>query len=225
MYTCKDIGSGEFVAGTCVQDMERGVLPGINPRPWQTDTSIGDWYYNRHWKYRPVGWTVHMLADVVSKNGNLLLNVVQHPDGSLDPEVEAMLEQLTAWIRINGEAIYGTRPWKVYGEGAVRAEGGHFHEDFAYTDKDIRFTTKGPVLYAIFLGWPANGKLRVRSLAMAAGKIEKAALLGSGNTLVWSQQDDGLWVTLPKQRPCEHAYVLKIEGHDLKPADAMHDKS
>ncbi len=159
VYTCKDIGSGEFVAGTCVQDMERGVLPEINPNHWQTDTSIGDWYYNRHWKYRPVRWTVHILVDVVSKNGNLLLNVVQHPDGSLDPEVEQMLEQLAAWIRLNGEAIYDTRPWQVYGEGTVRAAGGHFHEDFAYTAKDIRFTRNkdNTILYATVLAWPGDG--------------------------------------------------------------------
>jgi len=133
VYTCKKIGSGEFVAGTCVQDMERGVLEGINPYPWQTDTSIGDWFYNKNWKFRPVNWTIHMLVDIVSKNGNLLLNVVQRPDGSLDPEVEQTLAELAGWIQINGEAIYGTRPWRVYGEGAVKAKGGHFKEDFAYS--------------------------------------------------------------------------------------------
>ena len=109
-----------------MEDLERGVMPGINPYPWQTDTSIGDWYYNKDWKFRPVSWTIHMLVDIVSKNGNLLLNVVQRPDGSLDPEVEQMLEELAAWNTIHGEAIYGTRPWLVYGEGAVRAKGGAF---------------------------------------------------------------------------------------------------
>ena len=140
-----------------MEDLERGVMPGIRPYPWQTDTSIGDWFYNRNWKYRGADWVIHMLVDIVSKNGNLLINVVQRPDGSLDAEAEQMLAELADWIAINGEAIYGTRPWLVYGEGPVRAKGGHFKEDFAYTAKDIRFTTKGEnTLYAFALGWPAE---------------------------------------------------------------------
>ena len=83
-----------------MQDYERGVNGGINPYPWQTDTSIGDWFYNRHWKYQPLSWTVHLLVDIVSKNGNLLLNVVLRPDGSLDPEVETMLHQLADWTAV-----------------------------------------------------------------------------------------------------------------------------
>ena len=140
------------------------------PHPWQTDTSIGDWFYNRHWKYQPLSWTVHMLVDIVSKNGNLLLNVVLRPDGSLDPEVETMLHQLADWTAVNGEAIYGTRPWLVYGEGAVQAKGGAFKENFNYSAKDIRFTTKGKTLYAIALGWPEDGKMVIKSLANTGGR-------------------------------------------------------
>ncbi len=221
VYTCKKIGSGEFVAGTCVQDMERGVLEGINPYPWQTDTSIGDWFYNKNWKFRPVNWTIHMLVDIVSKNGNLLLNVVQRPDGSLDPEVEQTLAELAAWIRINGEAIYGTRPWRVYGEGAVKAKGGHFKEDFAYTAKDIRFTTKGKTLYAFALGWPEDGQLLIRSLAEVPGarsnRISRVELLGHKDRLTFTQTADGLCVRLPAQKPCDHAIALKITGRDLTP--------
>lgn len=156
VYTCKSIGSGEFVAGTCVQDMERGVSPGINPHPWQTDTSIGDWFYNKDWKFRPVDWTIHMLVDIVSKNGNLLLNVVQRPDWLAGPRGGTGFVELAKWIAIHGEAIYGTRPWLIYGEGAVKARGGHFKEDFAYTARDVRFTTKGRTLYATAMGWPAR---------------------------------------------------------------------
>src|SRR6266481_3704687 len=108
--------------------MERGVLAGINPDPWQTDTSIQDWFYNRNWKYRSSTWVIQMLVDIVSKNGNLLLNVVQRPDGSLDAEVETLLDQLHDWTTINGEAIYGTRPWLVYGEGPISAAGERFKE-------------------------------------------------------------------------------------------------
>ena len=97
--------------------------PGSIPIPWQTDTSIGDWFYNRNWKFRPVSWVIHMLVDIVSKNGNLLLNVVQRPDGSLDPEVEQMLAQLAAWNAINGEAIFGTRPWLRLWRGRRQGQG------------------------------------------------------------------------------------------------------
>ena len=123
-----------------------------------------------------------MLVDNVSKNGNLLLNVVQRPDGSLDAEVEQMLAELAEWNAIHGEAIYGTRPWLVYGESAVKVKGGHFNEDYHYNAREIRFTTKGPTLYAIALGWPEDRQIVVRSLASPAGtnvnKIESVHLLG-----------------------------------------------
>ena len=158
VYNCKQKSEGRWV-----EDLERGIMRKIDPYPWQTDTSIGDWYYNRNWKFRPVSWVIHMLVDNVSKNGNLLLNVVQRPDGSLDPEVEEMLQQLAQWNAIHGEAIFGTRPWLVYGESSVKVKGGNFGEDYKYNAREIRFTTKGATLYAIALGWPADGKLVVKS--------------------------------------------------------------
>ena len=164
VYNCKQKSEGRWV-----EDLERGIMPQIDPYPWQTDTSIGDWYYNRNWKFRPVSWVIHMLVDNVSKNGNLLLNVVQRPDGSLDPEVEQMLEELAEWNAIHGEAIFGTRPWLVYGESTVKAKGRSFKEDFKYNAKEIRFTTKGPTLYAFALGWPEDRKITIRSLAKPAG--------------------------------------------------------
>ena len=212
VYNCKQVSDGRWA-----QDLERGVMPGINPYPWQTDTSIGDWYYNKNWKFRPVSWTIHMLVDIVSKNGNLLLNIVQRPDGSLDPEVETQLGQLADWIAIHGEAIYGSRPWEVYGEGPVRTKGGNFKEDFAYTARDIRFTTKGGDLYAIALGWPEDGQLRIRSLAKAAGKIEGVRLLGSDAEIKWTQADDALVVALPATRVSEFTAALRITGAGLKP--------
>jgi alpha-L-fucosidase len=215
IYTCKQKSEGRWI-----EDLERGVMPRINPDPWQTDTSIGDWYYNRNWKFRPVSWTIHMLADIVSKNGNLLLNVVQRPDGSLDPEVEQALEELAAWIAIHGEAIYDTRPWLVYGEGRVRAKGGHFKEDFAYTAQDIRFTTKGAALYAVALGWPADGRLVVRSLAKTAegGAVTGVSLLGYDGKVEWTQTPEGLVVTLPEKKVSPYTCGLKIAGTGLKPA-------
>jgi alpha-L-fucosidase len=216
VYTCKQKSEGRWV-----EDLERGVMPKINPDVWQTDTSIGDWFYNKDWKFRPVSWSIHMLVDIVSKNGNLLLNVVQRPDGSLDPEVEQALEEMAKWIAVHGEAIYDTRPWQVYGEGVVRTKGGHFKEDFAYTARDIRFTTKGATLYAIALGWPADGKLLVRSLAAPAGKISDVSLLGHSGKLDWQQAADGLVVTVPSQKVSEYTCALRITGENLKPAPVV----
>jgi alpha-L-fucosidase len=163
-----------------------------------------------------------MLADIVAKNGNLLLNVVQRPDGSLDPQVEQDLGDLAAWNKVNGEAIFGTRPWLVYGEGAVKTKGGHFKEDFAYTSKDIRFTTRGKTLYAIMLGWPEDGKALIRSLRTAAdgaNKIFSVGLLGGPRKLKWVQTAEGLVVELPSRMPCEHAFTLKIAGVNWHPVE------
>jgi alpha-L-fucosidase len=219
VYTCKQASQGMWI-----EDLERGVMPKINPHPWQTDTSIGDWYYNKNWKFRPVSWSIHMLVDIVSKNGNLLLNVVQRPDGSLDAEVEQALADMAAWIAIHGEGIYGTRPWLVYGEGAIKAKGGSFKEDFKYSAKDIRFTAKGKTLYAFALGWPEDGQLTIRSLAQPTGekgnRIQRVELLGDKGRLKFTQTTNGLVVMLPAKRPSEHTAALKITGADLKPVAA-----
>ena len=212
VYNCKQKSEGRWV-----EDLERGIMRKIDPYPWQTDTSIGDWFYNRNWKFRPVSWVIHMLVDNVSKNGNLLLNVVQRPDGSLDPEVEEMLGQLAKWNAVHGEAIFGTRPWAVYGESSVKVKGGNFGEDYKYNAREIRFTTKGATLYAIALGWPADGKLVVKSLAAPAGKISTVRLLGYNRKVDWQQTAEGLVVTLPAQKVSEYTCALKIVGTDLKP--------
>jgi alpha-L-fucosidase len=218
VYCCKEVSKGRWI-----EDLERGVMAKINPDPWQTDTSIGDWYYNKNWKFRPVSWVITMLADIVAKNGNLLLNVVQRPDGSLDPEVETMLEQIAAWNAVNGEAIFDTRPWLVYGEGAVKFKGGNFKEDFNYSSQDVRFTTKGGKLYAIALGWPGNGEITLRSLAKPEGEninqIQKIRMLGSPEQIQFKQGTNGLTIRFPSAKPCEVAYTLEITGTDLKPVE------
>jgi len=215
VYTCKQDSKGMWI-----DDLERGVMPGIRPTPWQTDTSIGDWYYNKNWKYRGTDWVIHMLVDIVSKNGNLLINVVQRPDGSLDREAEQVLAQMADWIALNGEAIYGTRPWLIHGEGPVRTAGGKFKEDFAYTAKDIRFTTKGDgTLYAFVMGWPTEGQVTIRSLAKlpgVTGKITDVKLLGYRGTLKWTHDTNGLTIQLPAQKPCDFAAAFKISGEDLR---------
>ena len=216
VYNCKQPSGGRWV-----QDFERGVEGGINSYPWQTDTSIGDWFYNRHWKYQPLSWTVHMLTDITSKNGNLLLNVVLRPDGTLDPEVETMLYQLAGWTAVNGEAIYGTRPWLVYGEGPVRAKGGAFKENFRYTARDVRFTTKGGKLYAIALGWPEDNQIVIRSLAKtddaAQNEIQKVELLGREGGLKFNQTINRLVVELSGEKTSDLTCSLRITGSGFKP--------
>jgi alpha-L-fucosidase len=217
IYNCKQPSGGRWV-----QDYERGVGGGIDPYPWQCDTSIGDWFYNKHWKYQPLSWTVHMLVDITSKNGNLLLNVVLHPDGSLDPEVLVMLQQLAGWSAVNGEAIYGTRPWLAFGEGAVKSKGGSFNENTLYSARDIRFTTKGKTLYAIALGWPADGQFVIRSLAKtddpSVNVIKRVELLGRKGKLNFNQTAEGLTVQLPAEKLSDLTCSLRITGSNLKPA-------
>jgi len=215
VYTCKQESKGMWI-----DDLERGVMPGIRPTPWQTDTSIGDWYYNKNWKYRGADWVIQMLVDIVSKNGNLLINVVQRPDGSLDPEAEQILTQMADWIAINGEAIYGTRPWLMHGEGPVHARGGSFKEDFTYTARDIRFTSKGDgTLYAFVMGWPTEKQITIRSLAKlpgVTGNIGSVTLLGHQGAVKWTHDDKGLTIQLPDMKPCDYAVAFRITGEDLR---------
>jgi len=224
VYACKrKSDGGTYPEGACVEDLERGVLEDIKAEPWQTDTCVGGWYYHRGRDYKSAATVLHMLADIVSKNGNLLLNFPLRPDGSLDDAEEKILAEMAAWMDVNAEAIFGTRPWKVYGEGPTRTSGRHFNErGLRYTPRDIRFTTRGGTLYAIALGWPQDGRLLVRSLGRPAegaqGTVNDVRLLGHDGDLKWSHGTEGLVVTLPEKKPCDHALVLKIAGQDLQPA-------
>jgi alpha-L-fucosidase len=172
--------------------------------------------------YGSIEWVCRTLVDIVSKNGNLLLNVVLRPDGTLDPEADTMLHQLADWIAVNGEAIYGSRPWLVYGEGTVKPKGGAFNEKFDFSAKDIRFTTKGKTLYAIALGWPADGKILIRSLAQtdeaAQNKITKVEMLGQAGALNFSQTKAGLVMEIPATAKPDLTCTLRITGDNLKPA-------
>jgi alpha-L-fucosidase len=216
VYTCKQPSEGRWA-----QDVERGVLSSIQKYPWQTDTSIGDWFYNKHWKYRGADWVIHTLVDVVSKNGNLLINVVQRPDGSLDPEAEKVLDDMADWMKPNGESIFDTTPWIVYGEGPQRPKGGAFKEDFEFTAKDVRFTQKGDhTVYATLMGAPGSREITLASFAKGtadSGQVRDVALLGSKLKPAWSLTPEGLRVTLPAEaKLSDIALVLKISGDNLR---------
>jgi alpha-L-fucosidase len=215
VYTCKQDAQHRWV-----QDLERGIMDDIRSEPWQTDTCVGGWYYHQGIHYKSAALVLQMLADIVSKNGNLLLNFPPRPDGTLDADELAILAELAAWMPVNGEAIFGTRPWKVFGEGPahVKKSGGFNEGGLRYSARDIRFTAKGDALYALALDWPADRRLVVRSLAVPAGRISAVELLGHAGKLDWTQTGAGLIVTLPEQKPCAHVFTLKIVGTDLKPA-------
>jgi hypothetical protein len=162
-----------------------------------------------------------MLIDIVSKNGNLLLNLPLHPDGSLDDEEISFLRAMGRWMKVNGEGIYETRPWVTYGEGPAKGGGGHFNESAThYTSRDFRYTARGDSrLYAFFMDWPEDGSLHLRALARTGdlcGVIDRVELLGHEGALKFKHTDRGLAVTLPDTMPCEHAWALRITGRDLR---------
>ena len=213
VYNCKALGSGEFYPEACVQDVERGVMSGINPLPWQTDTSNGDWFFSDGDKYKTAPDVIRMLADIVSKNGNLLLNVALYPDGSLPPESQTLLSELAPWMAINAEAIHGTRPWVVHGEGPTETKAGAFKENAEYNAQDIRFNTKGGSLYAITLGEP-HGQVAIASLGRAAGhekrNVRSVRLLGVAQPLKFARTDAALVIDLPPHLPTRHASAFRI---------------
>ena len=202
-----------------VLDLERGQLGDIRPLYWQTDTSISNrsWGYIKDDTFKSSDFIVHQLIDIVSKNGNLLLNFGPRSDGTIPEQVQQVLLDVGAWLSINGEAIYGTRPWRIYGEGPTKVAAGSFHDtDTAnYTAEDFRFTTKGDALYAIGVKWPAKDEIVVHSLGQALGSrpVQAVALLGSDGRLQFEQRSDGsdgLHVHLPAQPPAKYAYVLRV---------------
>jgi alpha-L-fucosidase len=214
-------------AKSAVVDYERGLTNKIMPYAWQSETCLGDWHYDRALFDKPGEYggylqprdVIHWLIDTVSKNGTFILNVPGKPDGTIDSKEIAVLDRITDWMQTNGEAIYETRPWKVYGEGPDTVDTGRFKGDSirALGEKDIRFTQNkaGKGLYAIALGWPA-GEFVVQSLGTSGptqpGKIERVELLGTGEKVRWRQAADGLRVTLPAAyKPAvDYAAALKV---------------
>ena len=210
-----------------VWDVERGVPPDLIPTPWQTCTCLGGWHYDRglyeRGGYKSARAVVHMLADIVSKNGNLLLNVPVRGDGSIDDKEVTILEQIAAWLDANQEAVFATRPWKVFGEGPASAgaklDGPGFNEGKAkpFTPADVRYTTSkdGRTLYVISLGVPTE-PLRLATLGReAAGReIAEVRLIGGDETIEWSQSAEALTLAAPRSAPNDIAVVFKITLRD-----------
>jgi alpha-L-fucosidase len=205
VYNQKDRDESVYTIG--VLDIERSQLPGISPRVWQTDTSVGDWFYNLRDVYKSPRQVADMLVDIVSKNGNLLLNIPQRPDGSLDDECLYILQSLGEWMRVNGEGIFGTRPWKVYGEGPSQVVIQHFQEDAVpWTIEDFRFTQKAGQVYAFQMKWPEGGKTVIRNLALeSVPAVKSVAVLGYDGPVTFEQTWRGLAIDLPEEKPGEYS--------------------
>ena len=198
-----------------VWDMERGKSDKMMKFPWQTDTSVGknSWSYIDGEENKTPGQIVHDMIDIVSKNGNLLLNIGPRADGSITEEQKAVLLAIGKWLKVNGEAIYGTRCWKKYGEGTTSSTAGSFSDNAAteYVPSDMRFTTKGNDFYAIVLAWgTATTVYSLNQEAVGDAKIIDIKLLGSDEKITWKQTDEGLRLTFPKVKPCDFAYSFKI---------------
>jgi len=202
-----------YLAGS-IKDSERQqrAPTTIQPVPWEVDDAVGfRWGYLSNDTYGSASGWIPRLIENVSRNGNLLLNFGPKPDGTFDDGETAIMLGIGAWLDVNGEAIYKTRPWVKFGEGES------VYGKPAYTGKDIRFTRKGDTLYAILMAWPGPQVL-VTSLATGqeiGGKVAKVELLGHGGPLKFTQDAQGLSVTMPSEPTGKDAFTLKISGLTL----------
>jgi alpha-L-fucosidase len=220
VLNCKKLTADQ--APALVEDIERGFSDVLRPLPWQTDTCLGQWHYRRslfeEHRYARADTVITRLCDIVAKNGNLLLSVPLRGDGTIDDDERRILEELAVWMKVNGEAIFETRPWRVFGEGPTQVKAGMFGEDkaVAFTGEDVRYTKKGDVLYAIALGWPQTRTLVLKSLATGTpGSVTSVEMLGLAGQLSFRRDADGLKVDLPAQYPGEHAFAFRLRGPGL----------
>lgn len=200
-------------------NVESDIPPGIKrDQPWQTENAVGEWLYKSGTFY-DTGMVIHEMLEAVSRNGNYLINLPLTPEGELDPGGVKTLEEMGAWMDVNGEGIYDSEAWTVWGEGSVVVKFGNLRAEQAatpYTARDIRFTTKAGAVYAYLMAWPKDGTVTIRSLASGAGKVTSVTLLGDPHPLRWRQMEGGLIVDLPAVKPGSFAYGLKVIGERLQ---------
>jgi alpha-L-fucosidase len=210
----------DCAVGTCVLDHERGVLDEISPNPWQADTCIGNWHYKRGIEYKTPKFVIDMLVDVVSRNGNLMLNFPLPNNGALDDQELRILAEITDWMNVNGEAIYATRPWKISGLGPSLKKATDKETNFNekerkdLTPDDIRFTTKGEILYIFVMGVPEKQVAIPLNAAKNAAfaKITHLELLGYSGKLEWMQSSSGVSVHIPDELRAKYALAFKAHG-------------
>lgn len=208
VYTQKDRNADVYKVG--VLDIEKSQLPGVQENVWQTDTCIGNWFYDAKQKYKGPAQIIEMLIDIISKNGVMLLNVLQRPDGTIDEEARFTLEKIAEWYAICGEAVYGTRPFRVFGEGDTRVRIEGFREDKTeWNASDFRFVTKGSTLYAYMMKAPESGVAVIKSLTEDE-KVKSVKLLGYGD-VEFVQSFGILTVKLPEKLPTEFTNCLAVE--------------
>ncbi len=206
LYLQKDRRPEIYSVG--VLDIEKSQLPGIMPEPWHTDTCIGNWFYDVRDPYKSPEQIIEMLVDIVSKNGVMLLNILQRPDGTIDEDADFILDTLAGWFAINGEAIYGTRPWRVFGEGDTRVLIEGFREEKTeWTRSDYRFTRKDGKVYAFMLGVKGGETAVIRSFGEE--RVAAVELLGAG-PVAWKQEMGLLMAKLPEKLPSVCANTLRI---------------
>ena len=217
VYTQKDRNPMVYTVG--LLDIERNVLSDNFPYPWQTDTCVGGWFYDVRRIYKTAGTVIEMLVDIVAKNGNLLLNFTQKPDGSLDDECHAILDEMAEWNKVNAEGIYETRPWHIAMEGGVNASQERFREKaLDWTSEDYRFTQKGKSVYAFQMRWPEDGKAVIKSFSAGSGgyrlkvaDVANVELLGYEGKIEFEHTKQGLSITgLPENAPGKYAPCYKI---------------
>ena len=203
--------------GTGLLDFELGKTADLTHYEWITDTTVDDgsgWGYIKETEYKSVTEMVQYLADNVSKNGYMLLNVGPKPDGTIPDEAKVILAGMGEWLQVNGDAIYDTVPWNRFGEGPTQmTHVGAFSdtkEKLQYTARDIRFTVKENNLYAMVFGWPEKEFVIESTKALYPGEVRSVELLGSAGHLRWEMTDDGLKIERPDHKPCDHVYSFKI---------------
>ena len=208
VYTQKCRYEGVYRVG--VLDMERALLDKASAYPWQMDTCIGGWFYDAKATFKKPREIIDILIDVTSKNGCMLLNILQRPDGSIDDETEFILEELAKWNRTHGEAIYATRPWKTVGEGSSLLDFKEFREDaVTWNPADVRFVCKGNAVFAFLMGAQPGQAAVLRSFNEGE-RIRSVRLLDVGE-VPFAHQFGVLTVQLPDQLPTEYVPCLAVE--------------